>query len=178
MKELTEQERELITLLVIATDTPKSILDMVTEINNYFNTGLNFNDKYIQPLTHVMYDGQDSIIIYKFVPQEPIPCYEQAYNINLRLQRITCDMFKGDSFYDIRRRIAVDFDTISDLAINMASYTWQIHAYDEARYQANEYAIEHGELDANRFDCPDEAIEKYCKKYDLQFDLCGNILNN
>ena len=52
----------------------------------------------------------------------------------------------------------------------------ELKAKDEARYQANQYAMEHGEPDAESFDCPEEQIEYYCDKFNLFFDINGNII--
>lgn len=97
---MTEQQQELLDIVAIAQKVPQSILDKVTELFRYFNYDLAWNDKYVHPQTMVVYDERDSIYIYKFVPEEPIPCYEQVYVINLKLCRIN-----GDSYYDIKRRI-------------------------------------------------------------------------
>lgn len=54
----------------------------------------------------------------------------------------------------------------------------KLKAKDEARYQANQYAMEHGEPDAESFDCPEEQIEYYCDKFNLFFDINGNVIEN
>lgn len=53
----------------------------------------------------------------------------------------------------------------------------ELKAKDEARYQANQYAMKHGESDAESFDCPEEQIEYYCDKFNLFFDINGNLIN-
>lgn len=54
----------------------------------------------------------------------------------------------------------------------------ELKAKDEARYQANKYAIEHGEPDADSFDCPEEQIEYYCDKFNMFFDINGNLIKD
>lgn len=54
----------------------------------------------------------------------------------------------------------------------------ELKAKDEARYQANQYAIEHGEPNADSFDCPEEQIEYYCDKFNLFFDINGNVIKD
>lgn len=53
----------------------------------------------------------------------------------------------------------------------------ELKAKDEARYQANQYAMEHGEPDAEKFDNSEEQIEYYCDKFNLFFDVNGNLIN-
>lgn len=68
------------------------------------------------------------------------------------------------------------WDFICNNADNAPYLSTELKAKDEARYQANKYAMEHGEPDAESFDCPEEQIEYYCDKFNLFFDIKGNVI--
>lgn len=67
---------------------------------------------------------------------------------------------------------------ICNNAVDKPYLSSKLKAKDEARYQVNQYAIEHGEPDADSFDCPEEQIEYYCDKFNLFFDYNGNLIND
>ena len=66
---------------------------------------------------------------------------------------------------------------ICNNAANKPHLSPELKAKDEARFQANQYAMEHGEPDAESFDCPEEQIEYYSDKFNLFFDINGNLIN-
>ena len=76
----------------------------------------------------------------------------------------------------VRNDDEYSWSEIRDNAANAPHLSPKLKAKDEARYQANQYAIEHGEPDAESFDCPEEQIEYYCDKFNLFFDINGNII--
>ena len=51
----------------------------------------------------------------------------------------------------------------------------RLKAKDEARYQANNYAMDKGYKDAEEAEIPEEVIEDYCEQFGLRFDENGNI---
>lgn len=76
----------------------------------------------------------------------------------------------------VRNDDEYSWSEICDNADNAPHLSPKLKAKDEARYQANQYAMKHGEPDAESFDCPEEQIEYYCDKFNLFFDINGNII--
>lgn len=69
------------------------------------------------------------------------------------------------------------WEEICNNAVDKPHLSPELKAKDEARYQANQYAIEHDEPNADSFDNPEEQIEYYCDKFSLFFDYNGNLIN-
>ena len=51
----------------------------------------------------------------------------------------------------------------------------ELSAKDEARFQANNYAMDKGYEDAEEAEIPEDRIEDYCDDLGLRFDENGNI---
>ena len=89
---------------------------------------------------------------------------------------IDCPEFTEEEVKDEYSSNAEFIGEIYDNTDNAPHLSPELKAKDEARYQANQYAMKHGEPDAESFDCPEEQIEYYCDKFNLFFDINGNII--
>ncbi len=68
------------------------------------------------------------------------------------------------------------WDNIYERAIDTACGDWRLKAKDAARWQVRNFALEHGEMDVEEAEVPEDAVEDYCKKYSIVFDTNGNII--
>lgn len=88
---------------------------------------------------------------------------------------------KPNDKFDVIEIVRIDdeysWSEICNNADNAPYLSPELKAKDEARYQANQYAMEHGEPDADSFDNPEEQIEFYCDKFNMFFDINGNLIN-
>lgn len=51
-----------------------------------------------------------------------------------------------------------------------------LKAKDNARCEVRNFAIEYGEDDLEKAECPEDMVDYYCDKYGILFDEDGNIL--
>ena len=51
-----------------------------------------------------------------------------------------------------------------------------LKAKDEARWQVRNFAMEHGEIDPETAECPEDLVSAYCEKHVIRFDEHGNII--
>ena len=70
------------------------------------------------------------------------------------------------------------WDDLYERAMDTAFGDPRLRAKDEARFQANNYAMDKGYEDAEEAEIPEEVIEDYCEKFGLRFDENGNIIAN
>lgn len=52
-----------------------------------------------------------------------------------------------------------------------------LEAKDEARWQTRDLMVDLGYLDPEQEEIPEESIEEYCEKMQIEFDDCGNIIS-
>lgn len=67
------------------------------------------------------------------------------------------------------------WDDLYERAMDTAFGDPKLSAKDEARFQANNYAMDKGYEDAEEAEIPEDRIEDYCDDLGLRFDENGNI---
>lgn len=67
------------------------------------------------------------------------------------------------------------WDDLYERAMDTAFGDPELRAKDEARFQANNYAMDKGYEDAEEAEIPEDRIEDYCDDLGLRFDENGNI---
>lgn len=70
------------------------------------------------------------------------------------------------------------WNDLYDRAIDMPCGSPELKAKDNARDQVKYFALERDYKNPDRFECPEDIIEDYCKMWDIFFDENGNIVES
>lgn len=89
----------------------------------------------------------------------------------IRMSTYTCNKTKDEiSEYT--------WDDLCKRADGAACGEPSLKAKDNARYSVRDFAMDHGYLDLEETDCPEEEVERYCEEFGILFDENGNIVRS